>query len=237
MRAALRQPGCLLGVALSLGLTGGCNKVHHIKPYKHKSRTYAHDTYASPDAARTPGSLWSEGAHNLFEETRARRVGDILTVTLAERADATRDTATATSRQSSAQVGVSALLSAIHSYAASHPGFDPNALLAGMSASTFNSQGGTSRSGQLDAILPVRIKELLPNGDFFVEGSKMLLLNNEESTLYLSGVVRLIDINTDNSVASSVLADVELEYTGRGVLADNENPGWLSRILGWVWPF
>jgi flagellar L-ring protein precursor FlgH len=229
--------GRLAIAALVCFVGTGCNRVHHIKAYKHKNRKYGHDTYASPDAARTPGSLWSEGAHNLFEETRARRVGDILTVTLAERADATRDTATATQRQSNAQVGVSALLSAINNYAIAHPGFDPNAILAGMSSSTFNSQGGTSRSGQLDAILPVRIKELLPNGDFFVEGSKMLLLNNEESTLYLSGVVRLIDINTDNSVASSVLADVELEYTGRGVLADNENPGWLSRILGWVWPF
>lgn len=215
----------------------GCSRVHHIKPYKRKTRTYAHDTYASPDAARTPGSLWSEGAHNLFEETRARRVGDILTVTLAERADATRDTATATQRQSNVQVGVSAVIDAMYSYAQKHPGFDPNAILAGMSQSAFTSQGGTSRSGQLDAILPVRIKEQLPNGDFYVEGSKMLLLNNEESTLYLSGVVRLIDIDTDNSVDSSRLADVELEYTGRGVLADNENPGWLSRILGWVWPF
>jgi flagellar L-ring protein precursor FlgH len=225
-----------LGLAMIFSVIG-CSRVHHIKPYKKKARAYKHDTYASPDAARTPGSLWSEGAHNLFEETRARRVGDILTVNLAERADATRDTATATQRQSSAQVGVSAVIDAMHHYAAQHPGFDPNAILAGMSTSAFNSQGGTSRSGQLDAILPVRIKEQLPNGDFYVEGSKMLLLNNEESTLYLSGVVRLIDINTDNSVDSGKLADVELEYTGRGVLADNENPGWLSRMLGWVWPF
>lgn len=224
-------------LAIGAMAASGCAKVHHIKPYKIKSRAYAKGTYASPDAARTPGSLWSEGAHNLFEETRARRVGDILTVSLNERADATRDTATATNRQSNAQVGVSAVVDAMAKYAVTHPGFDPNAVLAGMSQSAFTSQGGTSRSGQLDAILPVRIKEQLPNGDFFVEGSKMLLLNNEESTLYLSGVVRLIDINTDNTVDSSRLADVELEYTGRGVLADNENPGWFSRILGWVWPF
>jgi flagellar L-ring protein precursor FlgH len=178
-----------------------------------------------------------ERGRTLFEETRARRVGDILTVVLAERADATRDTTTGTQRQSSAQVGVSAVLAAMQNYALTHPGFDPNAVLAGMSQSAFTSGGNTARSGQLDAILPVRIKEQLPNGDFFVEGTKMLLLNNEESTLYLSGVVRLIDINTDNSVPSSVLADVELEYTGRGVLTDNENPGWLSRALGWLWPF
>ena len=232
------NPRAMLPVLAMLAVAStSCSRVRHIKPYKHKVRQYAHDSYASPDAARTPGSLWSEGAHNLFEETRARRVGDILTVTLQERADATRDTATSTQRQSNAQVGVSAVLNAMYSYALTHPGFDPNAILAGMSQSAFNSQGGTSRSGQLDAILPVRIKEQLPNGDLYVEGSKMLLLNNEESTLYLSGVVRLIDIDTDNTVDSSRLADVELEYTGRGVLADNENPGWFSRILGWVWPF
>ena len=77
----------------------------------------------------------------------------------------------------------------------------------------------------------------MPNGDYYVEGRKVLLLNDEETHLYVSGVVRPVDISPDNSVASSYLADVELEYTGRGVLSEKQNVGWLSRALDYVWPF
>lgn len=232
-----RTPTALFALACTVAVSAGCSRVKHIKPYKKKARAYTAATYASPDAARTPGSLWSEGAHNLFEETRGRRVGDILTVTIAERADATRDMQTGTSRHSDSQVGISAALNVMQKIAAMYPGTDPNALLAGQSNGNFASNGGTASSGTLAATLPVRIRELLPNGDFFVEGNKMLLVNNEESTLYISGVVRPIDVNTDNSVSSTKLADVELEYTGRGVLSDNDERGWLSRALGWIWPF
>jgi flagellar L-ring protein precursor FlgH len=209
----------------------------HIHKGKAKVRTYAKDTYASPDAARSPGSLWSEGAHNLFEETRGRRVGDILTVVVDEQSQAARDSGTAMQRQGDMRVGISAFLAAMQSYASTHPGFDPNALLATSMASSFAGQGSTSASGNLNATVPVRIKDVLPNGDFYIEGNKTLLLNNEESHLYLSGVVRPIDVNTDNSVGSSVLADVELEYTGRGVMAENERPGILWRALNYIWPF
>jgi flagellar L-ring protein precursor FlgH len=222
---------------VACGWLAACAKVPHIKGYQPKHRTYAKDGYASPDAARSPGSLWSDGAHHLFEETRGRRVGDILTVFIDERADATRDRGTALARQSGMSVGVSAFLNAMQQLAIAHPGLDPNVLISGSGAGSFNSQGQVAASGQLSATLPVRIKEVLPNGDFFLEGSKMLLLNNEESTLYISGVTRPIDVGTDNSVSSSVLADVELEYTGRGVLADNDHQGWLSRLFGRFWPF
>lgn len=230
----MRRAWVLVGIGL---LTQACSRVPHIKSYKQKHRSYTKDTYASPDASRSPGSLWSDGAHHLFEETRGRRVGDILTVLVDERADATRDRGTALQRNSTSSVGVGAFLNAMQQLAIKHPGLDPNVLVSGASAGAFNSQGSVAASGQLAAKLPVRIKEVLPNGDFFLEGSKMLLLNNEESILYISGVSRPIDVGTDNSVSSSVLADVELEYTGRGVLADNDHQGWFSRVLGWVWPF
>lgn len=232
MRRARVRLFVIAGAALA---HEGC--VRHVYPYNHKKRHYRQGTYASAEDARTPGSLWSEGAHNLFEETRARRVGDILTVLVDERSDATRDTATGTQRRSDLSLGISAFLTAMQNFAATHPGVDPNALIQAASSSDFASKGATARSGALNATVPVRIREVLPNGDFFVEGNKVLLLNNEESYLYLSGVVRPIDVGTDNTVPSAVLADVELEYTGRGVLAENENPGWLSRIFSKIWPF
>ena len=71
-----------------------------------------------------------------------------------------------------------------------------------------------ARSGKLNATLPTRIKKTLPNGDFFIEGSKVFLINEEESILYLSGVIRPVDIMPDNSVSSLQVADVELGTLG-----------------------
>jgi flagellar L-ring protein precursor FlgH len=65
----------------------------------------------------------------------------------------------------------------------------------------------------------------------------VVLVNNEEQHFYISGVVRPIDIDGENSVKSSMVADAEIEFTGRGVLSDNTRKGWLARRLGFLWPF
>ncbi len=227
----------LLPLLLILSLAGSFGCVRHVHPYSHKVRKYKADTYASPDAARTPGSLWSEGAHNLFEDAKARRIGDILTIDVREVADATRDATTTTQHDGNMQLGISSFYTAMAQLVAQNPGLDPSALIAAATRNDFQGGGNTKRSGALAAILPVRIKDALPNGDYYVEGHKVLLLNDEESFLYISGVVRPIDIAPDNSVASSQLADVELEYTGRGVLTEAEDVPWFQRVVNMVWPF
>ena len=75
------------------------------------------------------------------------------------------------------------------------------------------------------------------NGNLFIEGHRVVLVNNEEQHFYISGVVRPIDIDQENSVKSSMIADAEIEFTGRGILSDNQKQGWLSRYFGWLWPF
>lgn len=222
---------------LLLASVAGTGCVRHIYPYGPKVRTYTPPEYASADARRTAGSLWSESSPGLFEDARAQRVGDIVTVRIDERSDATRDASTHASRSSDTSLGVSAFFNAMQRLAARYPQISPAALVGASSDTQFDGEGSTSRSGRLAATLPVHVKRQLPNGDLFVEGTKMLLLNDEESQLYLSGVVRPIDIQPDNSVASSLLADVELEYTGRGVVSEQQGPGWLSRVLSYIWPF
>ena len=81
------------------------------------------------------------------------------------------------------------------------------------------------------------MKRVLRNGDLFVEGTKIVMVDNEEHHLYVSGVVRQADILADNSVLSSRVADAEIEYAGRGDVSDQQRPGWLSRILTAIWPF
>jgi flagellar L-ring protein precursor FlgH len=240
MRRRCRRGLALATRQLALGsmlLLGASGCVRHVHPYSRKTRTYKADAYAPVDAARTPGSLWSEGSHNLFEDAKARRIGDILTISVGESSDATRDASTTTAHESSMQLGISSFYTAIAKLVKENPTFDPASLISAATKNDFTGAGNTTRSGTLDAILPVRIKSSLPNGDFYVEGHKVLLLNEEESFLYISGVVRPIDVLPDNSVPSSKLADVELEYTGRGVITEADRVPWFQRFVSWVWPF
>ena len=107
---------------IALGLLGmvGCATTH-IKPYERKTRDYTMDEYASPDAGRTTGSLWSHASAGMFEDMRARRIGDIITVQIMEAANATRDASTSTSRDSSQAYGVSSFFGALGKVAAANP--------------------------------------------------------------------------------------------------------------------
>ena len=211
--------------------------VTHIQPYERKMRAYEGDMYPETIHGRSEGSLWTEGGVSLFEDHRAARLGDLITVLIAEKSDANRDASTSTSRESDSSFGVGAFFGTLAKVVAKNPTLKPEELLKSISKASFDGSGKTARSGKLEGVLPVRIKRILPNGDFFVEGNKVILINDEETFFYLSGVVRPMDIAPDNSVPSSRIADVELEYTGRGVLSERQSPGWFSRALDYVWPF
>jgi len=77
----------------------------------------------------------------------------------------------------------------------------------------------------------------LSNGNLFIEGHRVVLVNDEEHHFYISGVIRPVDIQSDNSVESGVIADAEIEFTGRGVITDKQSPGWLNRTMDYVSPF
>lgn len=230
------NPSAARVAAISIALFGSAC-VTHIRGYEPKARAYQPGEYAPFEESRTHGSLWSDGAAGLFEDARARRTGDILTIRIDERSDAAREATTKTSRKSDTDLGLSAFFGAMKELADAHPDIDPSALLSASAAATFDGAGSTARSGHFSGVLPVRIRNRLPNGDLYIEGSKVLLVGDEETHLYISGVVRPIDIEPDNSVPSRRLADVELEYTGRGVLTERQSPGWFSRVLDHVWPF
>lgn len=225
----------ILLTVVALSYLTGC--VTHIAPYERKERFYEQDNYANADGGRTDGSLWGDASSSFFEDVRARRVGDIITIVIEESANAARGASTKASSDSTAEAGVTALFGALAKIIERNPNVTPDQLLGYSSSNSFDGKGQTSRSGTLSAVLPVRIKRRLPNGDFYLEGSKVVLVNDEESFLYMSGVVRPMDIAPDNSVLSSRVADVELEYTGRGVIADRQSPGWFATVLNKVWPF
>jgi flagellar L-ring protein precursor FlgH len=207
------------------------------RPYEPKVRQYKAEAYDPVTDRRAEGSLWNESADTLFTYRRAARVGDLITVVIDESSNATRDANTTHSRSSSMQLGVDGLFGLVERLKKADPNLDATKLISVMSKSEFAGKGQTARSGSLRATLTARIKRVMQNGDLYVEGTKVVLVNEEESHLYLSGVVRPADVQADNSVLSSEIADMEVEYTGRGSISEKQQQGWLVRFIDWINPF
>lgn len=211
----------------------------HIAPHTPKARNYAIGAYAqtSKQARPAAGSIYSEAAPGYLEDTRAVRTGDIVHIRIDEHADAKGGASTALSRDSSREDSVTGLLGFLPALARKYPDMNPEELMGIMSKMDFAGDGTTSRAGNLKGSIAVRVKDEMPNGDLFIEGTKVVMINNEEYHLYISGVARPADIEMDNSVLSSLLADAQVEFTGRGDIATTVNRGWFSTLLDWISPF
>jgi flagellar L-ring protein FlgH len=225
---------------LTLGLAATSCAASHIAAYKPKRRDYAPDVFAAKaDEPVSEGSLWNPGrpASMLFTDARALRVNDLVVIKVEEVADARRSADTDLTRESTSSAQITAFLGLLNKLKKVNGDLDPNLNIGGTSKSDFKGEGKTARTEYLTATVPAMVRKVLPNGNLFVEGHRVILVNNEEQHFYISGVVRPIDIDQENSVKSSMVADAEIEFVGRGVLTDNQRQGFLSRYLGWIWPF
>ncbi|MGA0163686.1 MAG: flagellar basal body L-ring protein FlgH [Bdellovibrionota bacterium] len=178
-------------------------------------------------------SLWAKSAGNpyLVRNQKAQNVGDLLTILIDE--SATASTSAKTDAKKEADLGLGADLS-----------FGRSALgakgkLSGTSeySSELKGQGKTDRSGQFQATVQAVVENVLNNGTLFVRGRKVITINNEDQEVEISGFVRPDDIRINNTVVSSVMADAEIRYLGKGVVGDKQRGGWGTRVLDWVWPF
>ncbi len=214
----------------------GCGPAH-IGPHTQRERHYVPGPYERAPQAVSAGSLWQDTGRGLFADFRASKVGDILTVRIDETVLASGDSSTDTSRESSMSMGIPNFFGLTAALQRAHPNLNPEELLNLIGNSEFKGEGETNRQSQARGIIAVRVKQQLPNFDLFVEGTKVILVNEEELHIYISGVIRPEDIGPDNSVKSSTVADAQIEFTGRGVLTDNQQQGWLAKLLAKIRPF
>lgn len=164
-------------------------------------------------------SLWGDGAGSLFTDAKAHEVGDLLTLVIVEQTEASSTATTSTGKDSDIRLGP-------------FMGLMPQlpAVSAG-SSDDMRASGTTTRRGSLRAQMTVRVVEKLPGDNLRVEGRQTIIVNGEEQELIVAGVVRTRDIEPDNSVLSTHLADASISYTGVGALGDAQEPGLLTRIL------
>jgi len=194
--------------------------------------------------ARHEGSLWEERGplNELFINSKARNVGDIITVRIVESATASNNATTETSRDSSLEGGIDSLFNIEKRYPSSHPFFNPfnyssRTAAKGGLKSDFKGDGTTTRNGNLTAYITVRITETLPNGNFKIVGTREVAVNNETQLITLSGIVRPRDISPDNVILSTYVCNARITYSGTGIIDDRQRPGWLANLFNRVWPF
>jgi len=102
----------------------------------------------------------------------------------------------------------------------------------------FSGEGESAQSNNLTGSITAMVVEVLPNGNLRIEGEKTIAINQGDEHVRVTGIVRPVDVRTDNTVSSTLVADAVISYGGNGVIADASEMGWLSRFFNskW-WPF
>ena len=243
----LLYPIALLGVALTLG---GCGSLDRLA-----SVGRAPDLTAIQDPTAQPGykpvrmpmptpqpvsyaanSLWRTGSRGFFKDQRAQQVGDIVTVNVKVTDKANLDNETKRSRTSGDTLGAKGLFGA-EAKIKSALGADPGALVDTNSTSTSDGTGSIARKEELTTNVAAVVTQVLPNGNLVVEGKQEIRVNFEVRELIVAGIIRPEDIQADNTVDSSKIAEARIAYGGRGQITDVQQPRYGQQVMDILLPF
>lgn len=203
--------------------------------------------YNGPLSLGDPGmtaSLWKEskGGTDLFHDDRAWQPMDLVTIVVSERSKGSKQADTEVKGKSTVQAAIEHLLGFEEdiqnelSNGDTTP-VDMSSLVQASTTNDFKGEGETTREGELTAKISAMVVEVMPSGILRIEGQKIIAVNSEEQVMVISGLIRPRDINSINEVDSSKIAQMRIDYYGKGVVGEAQSGGWLSRIMRVLWPF
>lgn len=168
-------------------------------------------------------SLWDAGAGSLFADRKARQVGDLVTLIIVERSEASQAARTTTAKD--AEVSIGPGLGVLQ-------GVIP--LIAVSGGDELTAGGSTTRGSSLTTKMTTRVVEVLANDILRIEGRQTIVVNGEEQEIVVSGLIRVQDISPDNTILSTYVADASISFKGAGSLGDKQQPGLLTRLFNWL---
>ena len=215
--------------AVAVVLLVGCAGRQEFIPPEPNTEEYAPPVldYTLPEAKS--GSLYRhQYTMTLFQDRRAYRVGDVLTVQLSEETESSKKAGTQFGKSSTVDFATPTIgTKAIDELGVSIDG-----------SRNFDGSASSSQGNKLQGAITVTVHEVLPNGVLRISGEKWLRLNQGDEFIRLTGIVRVDDINRSNQVSSQRIADARITYAGRGALADSNAAGWLTQFFNSPWvPF
>ncbi len=222
----------------------GCSGLKDAREIKAGTMPVKYIANKESEPAFSDGSLWRDTA-SLYEDRKARRVNDLLTILITENATATNTASTDANRSSTADYAIANLFGANTDFGIQglplikkmYPGLNFTPTASGSSKSNFAGKGDTARKGTLTATITAKVVEVLPNSNMVIESRKEVIVNNDKQIIVIRGIVRPDDISTANTVISANVGDAQIYLVGDGVLDDKQSQGWLVRALDSVWPF
>ncbi len=215
--------GCTALLLAATLLAQGCSSVTGVRPGQYPPAPPQPSYPAGP----ADGSVYQPATSiSLFDDVKARRVGDTITIVLNERMQASKKASTDATKTSGFDSGNPTL-------GGTTPTYNGDEILNNLwdTEQSFAGAGSSSQSNQLTGSITVTVADVLPNGNLYVRGEKWLTLNQGEEFVQISGIVRPTDIGTDNEVPSFKVADARITYSGNGAVADANKPGILARVF------
>jgi flagellar L-ring protein FlgH len=233
----------ILGIGLLMFLIlSGCAGTEYTSRIRNEpfniENVFRHAPSHQVQAENKSGTIWpgDRSTNAFFSDGRARRVGDIVTVSIVE-ATTSKEQATTDLKRTGANIG----LGVPNFFGLETNKFPSSITPASMVNATvkndFSGDGATTRDGSMQAVISAKVVEVMPNGNLAIEGKREISLNNERKEILFQGIVRPKDITANNSVLSTQVADAKVILTGVGVIGEKQSPGWLARIFDIVWPF
>jgi len=211
-----------LVLAATLLIVGGC-AIRPIDDGVSYTSPPVQQVYTPPE----DGTIFNNGTEvRLFEDLKAGRVGDILTVRLVEKTNASKNSQTQTAKTTSATLANPEVFGRPLTK-------DGTPLFSGSldGESSFDGQGASSQSNSLTGDITVTVIDRLPNGNLVIQGEKWLTINQGREFIRVTGVIRPNDIETDNSVLSTRIANAQIAYSAKGALAAANRQGLISRFF------
>ena len=182
-------------------------------------------------------SLWQQGSRSFFKDQRARQIGDIVTVKVNFKDSADIANETKRARSNSDSMGVPNLFGLETQADKALPGVNPSALVNATSATSSDGVGSVKRAETLTTNVAAIVTQILPNGNMVLEGKQEVRVNFEVRELIVGGVIRPEDIENDNTIDSTKIAEARLAYGGRGQITDVQQPRYGQQVMDVILPF
>lgn len=216
----------LVVIGFSVVGLGGCQAIE--QPMQDDPFFAPKYPVAAAPAPQTSGSLFAtSGYTSLYDDAVARRVGDIITVRLNENTRSSKSASTSVSKDSDTSMDEPTIMGKRLSV----PPLNEGTLTSIGATSDFNGSADSDQRNSLSGSIAVTIAEVLPNGSFVVRGEKWMRLNQGDEFIRISGLVRPMDVDSNNSVNSTQIANARISYGGKGTLANSNEMGWLTKFF------
>jgi flagellar L-ring protein FlgH len=184
----------------------------------------------------SPNSLWRNGSRSFFKDQRAHQIGDILTVTVNITDQANFANETQRDRTTSEDSGITNFLGA-QTLGTQAQKILPGRILTADGTSQYDGKGSIQRQESLQTNVAAVVTQVLPNGNLVVEGKQEIRVNFEMRELIVAGLVRPEDIQSDNTIDSSKIAEARISYGGRGQITDIQQPRYGQQVMDVLLPF